>query len=617
MNGEDKNFDEPPKEYSAEHFDDPLQQQIKVPWYKKLLQNKKMLFIIGAAVAAILIVILIVALSSGGGSYSGERVFLEIEGPDSVADGSQVTYRINAVNKEAVDIRDVEIELIFPQGFSYTSSSIEKSEDGNVWNLGSIEENYSSDFEVSGILSGSASELKIVKGVMRFTPADINSDFSVEAEASTIISAGNILLTIDAPQTSASGNDVEYKVRYENRGNENEKGWYIRLNYPRGFEYSKAEPAPDEDNNIWKLPDLESGEQGEINISGILRGADSEVEKVVAELGTMDADGSFKVQLSKEDSTRIVESAVVIEENLLNDDDSIIDTGEELDFVVSYENLGSVGLRNVEIEVTFSNPDIIDFSEFQAKGGAYSDGKIIWNSSGVPELALVQPNTSGDLEFSLKIKDRLEIPIESVADKNFMLKTLASIRSDDIPLSISAEHKVDSEPLNLKLNSFITVNTQGLYYDQFSGEPIGSGPMPPRVGEKTTYRIMWEVTNLANDLSDARVSVVLAPGASFSGNTNVTHGQDIRFDPKTSTIIWDIGRVPANTGSLGEKMLASFDVSVIPGDDKIGGFVDLLQETLFSATDDFTGAKLQGTDEALTSELPDDKFAEDKGKVQP
>jgi len=229
MNGEDKNFDEPPKEYSAEHFDDPLQQQIKVPWYKKLLQNKKMLFIIGAAVAAILIVILIVALSSGGGSYSGERVFLEIEGPDSVADGSQVTYRINAVNKEAVDIRDVEIELIFPQGFSYTSSSIEKSEDGNVWNLGSIEENYSSDFEVSGILSGSASELKIVKGVMRFTPADINSDFSVEAEASTIISAGNILLTIDAPQTSASGNDVEYKVRYENRGNENEKGWYIRL----------------------------------------------------------------------------------------------------------------------------------------------------------------------------------------------------------------------------------------------------------------------------------------------------------------------------------------------------------------------------------------------------
>ena len=617
MNGEDKNLDEPPQEYSAEHFDDPLQQQIKVPWYKKLLQNKKLLLIIGGVVAAVLIVILIVALSSSGGSYSGERVFLEIEGPDSVADGSQVTYRINAINKEAVDIRDVEVELIFPEGFSYTSSSIEKSEDGNIWNLGDIKENYSSDFEVSGILSGSASELKVVKGVMRFTPSDINSDFSVEAEASTIISAGNILLTIDAPQTSASGNDVEYKVRYENRGNEDEKGWHIRLSYPKGFEYKEADPPPDEDDNIWKLPDLEGGEQGEIDISGILRGADSEVEKVVAELGTMDANGSFKVQLSKEDSTRIVESAVVIEETLLNNDDSIIDTGEELDFVVGYENLGSVGLRNVEIEVTFSNPDIIDFSEFKARGGAYSDGKITWNSSGIPELALVQPNTSGELEFSLKIKDRLEIPVESVADKNFMLKTLASIRSDDIPLSISAEHKVDSEPLNLKLNSFITVNTQGLYYDQFSGEPIGSGPMPPRVGEKTTFRIMWEVTNLANDLSDARVSVVLAPGAEFSGNTNVTHGQDIQFDPKTSTITWDIGRVPANTGLLGEKMLASFDVSVIPGDDKIGEFVDLLQETLFSATDDFTEAKLQGTDDPLTSELPDDKFAEEKGKVQP
>jgi|GEM_PF-5081304 len=609
-------FDDAPEEYGAEHFEDPLQQQIKEPWYKKLLKNKKMLFIIGGVAAAILILVLVLVLGSGGGSYSGERVFLEIECPDSVPDGSEITYRINAINKEAVGLNNVELELLFPEGFTYTSSSMEKNEGANVWEIGDIEENHSQDLEISGTLTGTASELKVVKGVMRFQPAGLSSEFAVEAENSTVIAAGNVSLTIDAPQNTASGNEIEYNVRYENLGGEEETGWYVRLSYPEGFEYRGAEPSPADSNNIWKLPGLESGEKGEIAISGILTGIDNEAKKVVAELGVME-DGTFRAQLTKEDTTVIVESVVLITESLAGQETDVIDAGQELDFVIDYKNQGSVGLRNASIEVTLSNPDIIDFGKFEAEGGSYSDGKITWNSSGIPDLALIQPNTGGEIEFSLAIKDRLEMPIDSVEDKNFTLDTQAFLISDDIPLSISAEHKVESEPLDLKLNSFITVDAQGFYYDQFTGEPIGSGPMPPEVGEKTTYHIIWEVTNMANDLSDAKVSVVLAPGASYADNANVTHGQDIQFDPKTSSVTWDIGRVPANTGTFSEKIMASFDVSITPGEDKVGQYVQLLQETVFSAFDTFTESELMGEDESLTTELPDDVFAEDKGEVQP
>lgn len=616
MNSIEKNPNEPPEEYSAEHFEDPLQQAIKEPWYKKILKNKKLLLIIGGAIVIITIILLLL-LGGGQGNFSGQRVYLEIDGFDSVSSGSEVTYRINAVNKEEVDLTKVEIELIFPNGFEYRSSTLEKDEVGNIWKLGRIDKNTASDFSVSGILTGTANELKITKGVMRFQPGGIGSDFSVESESSTVIATGNVTLTVDAPKTSASGNDIEYVIRYENRDSEESSGLYIRTTYPDGFFYSKAEPSPTEGNALWKLPDLSGGTKEEITIQGQLSGANNEAKKIVVELGTMDSSGNFVRQLMKEDSTRVVESAVTITQTPVGKEDDIVDPGEELEIVLKYENQGSVGLRNVSLETTFSNPDLIDFSRFNSNNGSYNDGKITWNSTGVPDLALVQPGASGEIEFAFVIKDRLEMPIDSVEDKNFSLVIQTAVLSEDIPVSVSAERKVESESLDLKVNSFVTVEVVGLYYDQFSGEPVGSGPMPPRVNQKTTYHIIWEVTDLANDLGDACVSVVLAPGASWEDNANVTHGQDLKYDSDTGEVIWDIGRVPANTGTFSETIAASFDISITPGEDKLGEVVGLLQETVFSAVDTFTKKDLKGDDKPLTTELKDDVFAKSKDKVEP
>lgn len=618
-NVEEPGLNEPPEEYGAEHFEDPMYQEIKDPWYKKLLANKKLLIILGGAVAAVLIVVLIFVFSGSKGTYSDQQVWLEIEGPDSVNSGSEVTYRINAINKEEVALNDVQVELVFPEGFSFVSSTLEREEAGrNIWNLGKIEENYSSDFEVKGTLDGAAGDLKMINGFMRYVPEGLGAEYEKTGDTSTIIATGDMTLTVDAPQNVVSGNEIEYLIRYQNRSSESVSDVYIQATYPSGFTFVDSDPEATEGNARWKISELAGGEQGEITVKGRLTGNKDETKRVKVEVGTMGSDGSFLSQLTKEDTTRIVESAVVISQTIAEGSE-IVNPGEDILLVVSYENLGNVELRNVEIDLNLSSPEVIDFGHFEAPGGSLEDdnSKIVWISSGIPALELLKPNDKGEIEVRFRIKDRALLSVDSVDDKDFSLVTQADLISEDIPISVSVDHKVESEPIEFKVNSYITVDAQGFYYDQMTGTPVGSGPMPPEVGKTTKYHIIWNVTNLANDLEDAEVSVVLAPGVKWENNANVTHGQDLEYNAKTGKVTWKIGQVPANIGTVGEKMAASFDVSITPGSDKVGGEVDLLQESQFSALDTFTESELKGSDEALDTELPDDIFAKEKGQVQP
>ncbi|MFC1617766.1 hypothetical protein ACFL2B_00630 [Patescibacteria group bacterium] len=598
-------YSKDPEEYDPEHFEDPLHQEIKTSRVN-FLKSKKFWIIIGAIVAAVVLLFVFV-FGEQAGTYSGDKVFLEIDGTQTIESGGEVSYRINCINKEEVDLNNVEVELLFPDTFSFTSSTLEK-ESNTLWQIGNIEAEHSVDFEVKGTLAGKADELKTLNGAMRFSPVGIGSDFAVESEFSTVIAAGDLNLSIDAPDTTQIGGDVEYFVRYENKGEKTAQNLFLKMSYPEGFAFKSAEPSSTEGNSTWKLPALKAGAKGEVLIKGNLDGVNDETKRVTAELGSQNDDGEFFSQISKEDTTRIVESAESVTATIDGQTEIIADTGEEFEVLITYQNQGSVALKNAIIEFDL-NPDIINFEKLAIPGGSYSEGKITWNSSGVPELALIQPNDGGEIEFRLAIKDRTQLPINAITDKNFKI--------DGQAVLIGGEgERVQATPLVIKLNSFLTIIPQGLYYNQYAGEPIGTGPMPPRVGEKTTYRITWSVENLANDIDNAIVSVVLAPGVKWENNDRVSHGQELTYEPKSGKISWNIGKVPANTGTFSEKMTASFDISITPGEDKIGKEVPLLQESTYEGEDAFTGVELKGDAAGFSTELPDDKFAEDQGAVE-
>lgn len=596
-----------PEEYGAEHFEDPLHKPIKEPWWSRLFKNKKRLVLVGVIAAAVVAaIIVVVVVRNNLPVFSGKEVFLEITAPPVTSSGAEMTYRINCVNKEDVALSQAEVELIFPPNFEFKEASL-KSDNQHLWPLGRIEANSAKDFTVTGVITGVADESNPIKGTLRFTPEGINSSFAVETSAVTVISASDLALAIDAPQTTSSGNNIEYSIQYENRSTKAKSGLGLRVTYPDGFTFQSAQPAASSGNAQWQLPALAGGSSGTVKISGRLTGNNNEAKRVVAELGTTDAQGNFLVQLRKEDSTRVMQSAVVVTHTINGQTQLNVDPSASLDFAVNYENQGGVALKNVTVTVEV-DPALIDFTSFNSNGGNYSNGKITWNSTGVADLSLIQPAQKGSVSFSTRVKNRADLPVKSAGDKNLNIVSQAFLQSDDIPTDVSTNHRVASDKAEAKLNSYLELGTQVLYYNQMDGQPLGSGPLPPKVNQKTTYRYFVEVTNYTNDVNDALLVCALAPGVSYEGSDTISHGQDLKYDAKTGQVTWSIGKIPANQGFKTEKMVASFNLSITPGDDKVGQAVTLIKTTDLSGKDAYTGIPLKAKGDELTTNLKSDKF---------
>lgn len=114
------------------------------------------------------------------------------------------------------------------------------------------------------------------------------------------------------------------------------------------------------------------------------------------------------------------------------------------------------------------------------------------------------------------------------------------------------------------------------HYYSDAGFQFGYGPLPPRVGEETVYRIFWYAQLPAGSDRTATVTSSLPPGTAWRGHPTVTHGAAVQYDAKKRTITWDIGVVDSNPTT----MSASFDVAVDPGAEDIGQALLLLRPTV-------------------------------------
>jgi len=103
--------------------------------------------------------------------------------------------------------------------------------------------------------------------------------------------------------------------------------------------------------------------------------------------------------------------------------------------------------------------------------------------------------------------------------------------------------------------------------------------MPPKVGEKTTYKIYFTVANRTNEIENARFEMDLGEISVWSGSAKAAVG-DIKSEG--GKLIWDIGLIPANTGQFTKNIEASFEVSIVPRDSDIGKTLNLIDVITFT-----------------------------------
>ena len=581
---------DPEKEIKKHKEDwDPKKKGFKL----KLTPSQKSKLIKAAiGLGVILIIVAFLAIWSGLTSFDKSKVEIEISGPEKASSGEELTYTVKYFNGTKVDLQQAQITFYFPEG-SVPSDTIEYNYTTDVPDIEPQEE-VRTEFKVR--LVGTKQEEQELKAKLQYKPKNFNARFDNEASITTKIIAVPLDLDFDLPAQLVSGQVFDFSLEYLNEADIAFEDLMVKIEYPQGFTFLSSIPQADERDNIWRLDRLKQGEQKEIFIEGSIQGTEGESKSFMAQIG-LEKNGKFIPYSEKKEATQIAVSPLHVSQQVNGTVEYIAEAGDRLDYRINYKNTTGIGINDVVLTASLEGK-AFDINTLNVQSGSF-DGinqKIVWKTSNIPELEHLGPGENGFVEFSIGVKNPL--PAGSYTDKNFVLETEATIDSLKPPLALKDIQLKGESHLEVKVVSQIFVDTKGFFNDDLFSN---SGPIPPKVNNKTTYTLKFELSNTSNDIKDVIVAAYLPPHVQWEGKTK-PDGSDISFNEQTGKIEWDVGFMTA----MSPVKWVAFQVSFTPAIVHEGSRVDLIGEAKVTGQDMFTGLELSDEDEQINTELPDD-----------
>lgn len=543
-------------------------------------------------------------------SFNESKIAVSISGPDEVRSGELATYEVSYVNDNWGSLENVVLRISHPESFNPEDSEAYKRESPTVSSveIGDIKGHSSGKIIFSGKAYSPKGTLIYIKADMDYMPGNFNSKYSTSKQMGINVTSTPIRLEVMAPLAAASGNAIDYEIRYKNEGAEDFDDLRIRVDYPEGFAFSGSDPGISEGNNTWHIGTLKAGEAGKIIINGSIQGDKDTYKSVEAFLGSM-SQGNLVVYDDEKASTKIIASPLSIWQ-IVNENPSLtVNPGDGLRFKIFYKNDGELRLQNVIIRENIDSL-VLDYSTLKTDGGAFDDSSktIEWKASDHPKLALVNPGDEGYVEFSIKVKDI--IPVKTVDDNNFMISSVAKIDSPDIPTPINMNKIVLSNRKDMKLNTKLILGVQGLYK---SPTIENFGPIPPKVGEETSYTIHLKAGNVSNKVTDAKVEIVLPTWVTMTGKKNPENA-DLDYNERTNSLVWRIGDMQVGEGIVSPYRELAFQIKIKPSPNQAGDVVQLVKSMILSGKDLFTGLDIVTNGGAKNTMLLEDAFIKSGGK---
>jgi hypothetical protein len=241
--------------------------------------------------------------------------------------------------------------------------------------------------------------------------------------------------------------------------------------------------------------------------------------------------------------------------------------------------------------------DLLDWQALKnPANGLVGDNSLTWTKEQLPALADLAPGASGTLDFDLAVKKY----DSSDLGKDSSIESYGQFNINDRPASLNDSRSND---ITLKVNSNLGLEEKALYFND-DNVPVGTGPLPPKVGQKTTVRVSWKITNDWHELDNVRVVSPLPSYVNFEGAGNVASG-NLTFDPASHAVVWNIGSWPVSS----YQTTADFNLSVTPTAAQRDTILVLLPGSTVSAVDQETKGELSKKNKPKTTRLEDDNIA--------
>lgn len=559
------------------------------------------LFIIGAGVFAFLYL---------GNERREARI--EIGGRDTVEGGESVTIPVLFRNVSADALEDADFIITFPRGtlFQNESGRLEPVAGRVVRRIGTLAAGTERLEQFTAQFFGREGEEKTIGASLAYRPAGLKARFSSEAEKRVTITRVPLVISWDIPEIITPGQEVAIIVRYSSQARAAFDNLWLLLEYPPGFTVMEAVPAAsgaDDQRSPadarWPIGALAPGEEKKLSLKAIFGNVGGDIQSLRVGIGVLnETTKELTIWQESVREVRLFASPFLLEGSIGDKREGIIKPGDFLSLKVRYKNRSAVAVKNITIR-TALRTEAIDFSTLSISDGGIFDfltKDIVWGPGGTTALQEVAPGQEGALHMSARMRPRPVVATN--ADKNLTIVMSSRMETSSIPAELKGTVLSQEDRATFKVSTIALISGRSV----FRTSPIANtGPVPPKVGEKTTYAIVWEVRNFTNEIEGAEMRASLPPNIRWEGVVS-PQDADVRFDAASGEVRWRLGRVTPGTGVLVPAKVVAFQVSLIPSEVDVGRTPALTGDVRFSGRDTFTGEDLALEISGVSTQLPED-----------
>jgi uncharacterized repeat protein (TIGR01451 family) len=544
-------------------------------------------------------------------------VEFSIDGKSDAMAGEEVEYNLNYKNISNVDIKNVGIELAIPENMKVISSDPSPTSNKNIWDFPVLNAHRSGILKIKAALIGPVDVANTLNAKMTYTPTNFSSQFTKDASIITTVKDIGIDFNFDYVSNALVGENNEAVIRFIGKPNNTMKNFTLFIDPQENVKFitpnassTKGKEKTATSSTItmvnpftWQVGDVTDIEQ-EIKLQFIIKDKTGDSEKIKLKFGQPDAENKF-VFLEKTLEFQIVKNNLNLTMIMNGARDAAgIDFGQTLNYSIVYANKGDADMKDVMIMAVI-NGDFLDWGSLKdANKGVAQSNTITWSKEEIPGLASVGLGKEGTIDFSINVASTTEIDIT----KNYEIKSYAQfVIGTDTSKPVGDDMKSNS--ITAKINSDVKFKEAVRYFDD-DNIAVGSGPLPPKVGQTTSFKVYWSIANNLHELGGMKVETTLPANVKWEDKNRMTVGT-VQFDQKTNKITWNIGRLPISVPTAD----GEFVVSITPTADDADKIIVLTSGSALTGTDNVTKGAITKSTKPKTTRLEDDTIANSDGRV--
>jgi len=306
--------------------------------------------------------------------------------------------------------------------------------------------------------------------------------------------AGGVNIEIKGPSQIKNGEKVLYIIAYKNQDKVPMANVEIQANLPEGYKILLAEPEPTQDDNIWQIGSLGTGEEGEIKLEGYF--ADT-----VKESQNMQALVTYKPANFSSDFQDIETLSVLITDSLL--DISITGPtkaipGDEIEYEIKFSNTSEFAYEKIEIQAVYPENFIYNESEPTAITESGNRWRFDGLATGTEEIIKVRGNFSSQGEGLQDMAFRLGFVPNDIFKLQKEIMHQTEVLAGDLETHLFINGSESNQNLNFGENLRLS-----LTYDNTSGEKMEDVEFTvhiesdPKVGSETL--VQWDKLSMESE----------------------------------------------------------------------------------------------------------------------